>query len=59
MEEESKVEEKRAREPRASDSGKRYTPEAKLKAVRLHLQEGFSQALVCKELGMTGKTLSL
>jgi transposase InsO family protein len=60
MEEETKVEAKPAREPRAEKNsrfGRRYTFEERLKAVRLHLQEGFPQKLVCAELGMTSKTL--
>ena len=33
-------------------SQKRYTPEEKLRAVRLVLEEGFSRDLVCREAGM-------
>jgi len=60
MEEESKVEAKKARGSRAgktSRCGRRYTFEERLKAVRLHLQEGFPQKLVCAEMGMTVTTL--
>lgn len=37
----------------------RYSFEFKLKAVRLHLQEGFSQDLVCKEMGMGSSSLAV
>jgi transposase InsO family protein/transposase-like protein len=57
MEEETRVEEKQAREPRAGKQPRRYTAEERLKAVRLHLQEGFPQSLVCEELGMGRQTL--
>ena len=57
MEEEVRVEQKSARRRRAADSGKRYTPQERLKAVRLHLQEGYPLALVCQELGMGKKSL--
>ena len=49
MEVENKVEAKTARESRAAKCGRRYTFEERLKAVRLHLQEGFPQKLVCAE----------
>jgi transposase InsO family protein len=57
MEEEVRVEQKPARRRRAGDSGKRYTADEKLKAVRLHLQEGYPLALVSQELGMGKKSL--
>jgi transposase InsO family protein len=53
MDEEVRVEQKSARRRRAAKSGKRYTPQERLKAVRLHLQEGFPAKLVCQELGMS------
>lgn len=34
----------------AEKSSRRYSPEFRLKAVRLHLEEGFSQNTVCTEL---------
>ena len=36
---------------------RRFTPDEKLKAVRLYLEEGFSQALVCAELGISNSRL--
>ena len=34
----------------------RYTYEFKLRAVKLHLEEGFTQDLVCQEMGMGKST---
>jgi transposase InsO family protein len=42
---------------RAEKSGGRYAPEFRLKAVRLHLEEGFSQSTVCTELKLGHTTL--
>ena len=39
-------------------SGRRFTVDDKLKAIRLHRQEGFSQSLVCKEMGISKSSLS-
>ena len=53
MNEEVKVEKKRNSPPRGADGAKksrRYTVAEKLKAVRLCLEEGFTMALVCREL---------
>ena len=58
MNEQTVVEKKKAhpsippRGDRAAEpSARRYPPEFRIKAVRLHLEEGFSQSTVCAELG--------
>ena len=43
---------------RAEKSAHRYPPELRLKAVRLRLEEGFSLADVCQEMGMAVSCLS-
>jgi len=53
MEEGIRVEQKRARRRRAGKTGKRYTLQERLRAVRLHLQEGYPAKLVCEEVGMS------
>jgi len=60
--EETVVEKKRKSPPRGAGGAKttrRYTVAEKLKAVRLHLEEGFSQALVCQELGVSKSILGM
>jgi len=52
-------ESKTVREPRTGKSARRYTFEEKLKAVRLHLQEGFPQSLVVRETGIGGSSLAV
>jgi transposase InsO family protein len=49
------------RPPRGSGAKKmrRYTAAEKLRAVRLHLEEGFTRELVCQELGIGTSSLSL
>ena len=37
--------------------GKRHSFEFRLKAVKLHVEEGFRQALVCEEMGIGTSTL--
>jgi transposase InsO family protein len=59
MEEETKVEQKAKREGKRSRQRRRFTPEEKLKAVRLHLQEGFSLRLVSEEIGTSKHSLCL
>ena len=59
MEESQEVEKKRPgsgvrKHPRLV----RYSSEFKLRAVKLHLEEGFPQALVCQEMGMGTSTFS-
>jgi transposase InsO family protein len=56
MEEETRVEEKVVRQRRTKNA-RRFTPEERLRAVRLHLQEGFTRKLVCEELGIHKMTL--
>ena len=57
METKEVVESKVVREPRTTRKTRRYTFDEKLKAVRLFVQEGFPQRLVCRETG--GSTSSL
>jgi len=62
MNEQTVVEKKRNSPPRGAGGGDRthrFTPAEKLKAVRLHLEEGFSMDLVCEELGMSRSSLVL
>ncbi len=62
MNEEVIVEKLRKSPPRGAGGAKkmrRYTVAEKLKAVRLHLEEGFTQELVCRELGLGKSTLVL
>ena len=65
MSEQSIVERKRSKRnnpPRgvggAAKTARRYPPEVKVKAVRLRLEEGFSLADVCQEMGMAMSCLS-
>jgi transposase InsO family protein len=56
MNEQTVVEKKRNSPPRGAGGAKkkrRYTPDEKLKAVRLYREEGFSLALVSEELGIS------
>jgi transposase-like protein len=56
MNEQTIVEKKRNSPPRGAGGAKkmrRYTPEEKLKAVRLYREEGFSMALVSEDLGIS------
>lgn len=62
MNEEVIVEKKRNSPPRGAGGAKnmrRYTEAEKLKAVRLHLEEGFTMALVCQELDVSKASLVL
>lgn len=53
MEEKAEVQQARTRQgPRKRKHRKRYTHEQRLKAVKLHLEEGFGVAAVCQEMGM-------
>lgn len=61
MNEHTLVEKKRNSPPRGAGGAKkmrRYSAAEKLKAVRLHLEEGFSQQQVCDEMGMAHSGLS-
>ena len=58
MEQKETVEKKQVREPRTGKTRRRYRYEEKLKAVRLHLQEGFTRELVSEETGVSPSTLS-
>lgn len=53
------VESKGVRKKRTSKTANRYTLEQRLKAVRLHLQEGFPQKLVCEEMGVSTSSLAV
>jgi len=62
MNEQTVVEKKRNSPPRGAGGAKkarRYSAAEKLKAVRLYTEEGFSQAVVCEELGIGKSTLVL
>ncbi len=60
MNEQKEVEQKRERRSRAgSDRTRRYTEAEKLRAVKLHLEEGFKVALVCQETGVSMTNLYL
>jgi transposase InsO family protein len=58
MEENQPIEKRRGTPPRGGargrkKSGRRYAFEIKLRAVKLHLEEGFSVPLVCQEMGVS------
>src|SRR5580700_3807632 len=56
MNEQTVVEKKKGGPPRGAGGAKkmrRFTVHEKLKAVRLHLEEGFSLSLVCEELAVS------
>jgi len=62
MNEEVVVEKKRNSPPRGAGGAKtqrRFTVDEKLKAIRLHLEEGFSLALVSQELNVSKSSLGL
>jgi transposase-like protein len=61
MNEQTVVEKKRNGPPRGAGAKKmrRYSAAEKLRAVRLHLEEGFTQDLVCQELDLGKSTLVL
>ncbi|MEI6076812.1 MAG: DDE-type integrase/transposase/recombinase, partial [Verrucomicrobiota bacterium] len=62
MNEQTIVEKKRNSPPRGAGGAKnshRFTAADKLKAVRLYTEEGFSQALVCRELNISKSSLGL
>ena len=53
MQDKQQVEKKAPRSGRRKvKKRERYAPEFRLKAVKLHLEEGFTQGLVCREMGM-------
>ena len=58
METKEAVESKVVREPRTTRKTRRYTFDEKLKAVRLFVQEGFPQRLVCRETGVSTSSLA-
>src|ERR1700734_1264580 len=61
MEENEAVKRIERRPPRGSGGEKtrRFTTGEKLKVIRLHLEEGFSMALVCQELNVSKSSLGL
>ena len=58
METKETVEKKQVRGTRTGKTRRRYRFEEKLKAVRLHLQEGFTRELVSEETGVSPSALS-
>jgi transposase InsO family protein len=58
MTEEETTKKAGVREPRTPGKRRRYSHEEKLKAVRLHLQEGFKRELVTEETGVSLTALS-
>jgi len=58
-EESEKIEPRPPRGSRAPKTQRRFTVDQKLQAVRLHLEEGFSQSLVCQELNVSKSSLGL
>jgi transposase InsO family protein len=62
MKDQTVVEKKRNSPPRGAGGAKtsrRYSQADKLRAVRLHLEEGFSKRDVCQEMGMSNSCLCL
>jgi len=54
-----KIEPRPPRGSRAPKTRVRYSPQFKRKAVGLYLEEGFSQSLVCQELGISKSILGV
>ena len=59
MDEKELVKPKGIRGPKPGSNAKRYTFDERLRAVKLHLEEGFPLLLVCKETGVSASSLSL
>ncbi len=59
MNEQEVVEKKQERRSRTGSSRTRYTYEQRLRAVKLHVEEGFKLALVCEETGVGISSLYL
>ena len=57
MEDKEQVEKTVKRGGRTGPRRKRYTYEEKLRAVKLHVEEGFNAALVCQETGVSPSSL--
>jgi len=57
MEDKEQVEKTVNRGGRTGPRRKRYTYEEKLRAVKLHLEEGFNAVLVCQETGVSPSSL--
>jgi transposase-like protein len=57
MEDKEQVEKTVKRGGRTGTRRKRYTYEEKLRAVKLHVEEGFNAALVCQETGVSPSSL--
>jgi hypothetical protein len=57
MEDKEQVEKTVNRGGRTAPRRKRYTYEEKLRAVKLHLEEGFNAVLVCQETGVSPSSL--
>jgi transposase-like protein len=62
MNEQTVAQKRRNSPPRGARADRKrgsYTVAEKLRAVRLHREEGFSQELVCQELGVSKSSLGL
>ena len=59
MEEKESVEKAVKRGSRTGSRRRRYTYEEKLRAVKLHLEEGFKVELVCEETGVSTSSLGM
>jgi transposase InsO family protein len=60
MQEKQEIEKsKPQRGGKSKGKANRYSPEFKIRAVKLHLEEGFSQPLVCEEMGMGSSSLAV
>jgi transposase-like protein len=57
MEDKEQVEKTIKRGTRNGSRSKRYTYDEKLRAVKLHLEEGFKGELVCAETGVSASSL--
>jgi transposase InsO family protein/transposase-like protein len=58
MDEKEEVEKSVKRGSRTGSRSKRYTYDEKLRAVKLHLEEGFKAELVCAEMGVSASSLA-
>ena len=59
MQENQEIEKTRSRRRgKAKGTANRYSPEFKIRAVKLCLEEGYSHSLVCEEMGMGSSSLS-
>ena len=59
MDDKEQVEKTIKRGPQRGSRQRRYSFDEKLRAVKLHLEEGFKSELVCAETGVSGSSLVL